>query len=77
MQVDAVLPDALPKDDWSFLYREKVLPLIDIGAWGLLLNLALFAAVSGRWGLPVATSVRNHPSPMARAPRWSRRGSGP
>ena len=28
-QVDNFFPDALPDDDWAFIYRDRILPLID------------------------------------------------
>ena len=51
-EVDAVLPDALPKDDWSFLYREKVLPLIDEEAFR-----PLYAESGGRPNAPIKAMV--------------------
>lgn len=28
-EVDSILPDALPKEDWCFIYRDQIYPLID------------------------------------------------
>jgi len=50
--VAAVLPDALPKDDWSYLYREKILPLIDEEAFR-----PLYAESSGRPNAPIKAMV--------------------
>ena len=50
--VAAVLPDALPKDDWSYLYKEKILPLIDEEAFR-----PLYAESSGRPNAPIQAMV--------------------
>ena len=51
-EVDAVLPDALPKEDWCYLYREKILPLIDEEAFR-----PLYAESGGRPNAPIQAMV--------------------
>ena len=51
-EVDAVLPDALPNDDWCYLYREKVLPLIDEEAFR-----PLYAEAGGRPNAPIKAMI--------------------
>ncbi len=47
-----MLPDVLPQEDWCYLYREKVLPLIDEEAFR-----ALYAESIGRPNAPIKTMV--------------------
>ena len=51
-EVDLVLPDVLPKEDWCYVYREKILPLIDEEAFR-----PLYAASGGRPNAPIKTMV--------------------
>jgi len=51
-KVEEIIPDALPKDDWSFTYREYVLPLIDEDKFS-----HLFTQVGGAPNKPVKTTV--------------------
>jgi len=51
-EVDAALPDALPKEDWCFVFKEKVLPLIDEEAFR-----PLYAASGGRPNAPLKVMV--------------------
>lgn len=51
-EVDVVLPEVLPQEDWCYLYREKVLPLIDEEAFR-----ALYAESIGRPNAPIKTMV--------------------
>lgn len=50
--VDAVLPDALPRDDWCYVYRDKILPLIDEEAFR-----PLYAESGGRPNAPLRVMV--------------------
>jgi len=50
--VESILPDALPQNDWSFTYRERVLPLIDEDRFS-----HLFAEEGGAPNKPVKTTV--------------------
>jgi hypothetical protein len=50
--VEELIPDALPKNDWSFIYRDRVLPLIDENKFA-----HLFAAEGGAPNKPVRTTV--------------------
>jgi len=50
--VETILPDALPQNDWSFTYRERVLPLIDEDRFS-----HLFAEEGGAPNKPVQSTV--------------------
>ena len=50
--VEELLPDALPKNDWSFTYRDRVLPMIDENKFA-----HLFAVEGGAPNKPVGTTV--------------------
>ncbi len=50
--VEELLPDALPKNDWSFTYRDRVLPMIDENKFA-----HLFAVEGGAPNKPVRTTV--------------------
>lgn len=50
--VEELLPDALPEDDWSFTYRDRVLPMIDEDKFA-----HLFAVEGGAPNKPVRTTV--------------------
>ena len=51
-EVASILPNALPKDDWSYKYRNYVLPLIDEDKFS-----HLFAKEGGQPNKPVKTTV--------------------
>ena len=51
-EVDSMLPWALPKDDWSVIYKEKVLPLIDEELFR-----PLYAESGGRPNAPIKSMV--------------------
>ena len=51
-KVETILPDALPQNDWSFTYRDHVLPLIDEDKFK-----HLFAAEGGAPNKPIGTTV--------------------
>ncbi len=50
--VETILPDALPEDDWSFTYRDYVLPLIDEDKFK-----HLFAVEGGAPNKPIRTTL--------------------
>ena len=50
--VEELLPDALPKNDWSFKYRDLVLPMIDENKFA-----HLFSVKGGAPNKPVRTTV--------------------
>ena len=50
--VETIIPDALPQNDWSFTYRERVLPLIDEDRFR-----HLFAEQGGAPNKPIKTTV--------------------
>ena len=50
--VEELLPDALPKNDWSFKYRDLVLPMIDENKFA-----HLFSEKGGAPNKPVRTTV--------------------
>ena len=50
--VETILPDALPQNDWSFTYRERVLPLIDEDRFN-----HLFVEEGGAPNKPVKSTV--------------------
>ncbi len=50
--VETILPDALPENDWSFTYRDYVLPLIDENKFK-----HLFATKGGAPNKPIRTTV--------------------
>ena len=51
-KVETILPDALPENDWSFTYRDHVLPLIDEEKFR-----HLFAMEGGAPNKPIKTTV--------------------
>ncbi len=50
--METILPDALPQNDWSFTYRERILPLIDVDRFS-----HLFAEKGGAPNKPIKTTV--------------------
>lgn len=52
LEVDTILPGALPANDWSYTYREKILPLIDEEKFR-----CLFASKGGSPNKSIRTSI--------------------
>ncbi len=50
--VETIIPDALPQNDWSFTYREQVLPLIDEDRFS-----HLFAEQGGAPNKPIKVTI--------------------
>ncbi len=50
--VETIIPDALPENDWSFTYRESVLPLIDEDRFS-----HLFSEQGGAPNKPIRTTI--------------------
>jgi len=51
-EVDNYLPNALPVDDWCFMYSEKILPLIDEDIFK-----PLYSETHGRYNASIKTSI--------------------